>query len=210
MPLYGVFCGMKMSLIAEDWWQLCSVCDSSQWYVGTEHHHPAEYLKTLDWPTTNSLNADITQPHVHNKHNTNLLFFFLDEEHHTDCSTGTKEFRFSLPGTKQQIDRMTHRWCLSSSMFWIISPFSLGSMLENNLQLVTEILEVGSSSFDGSLAGNRLQWLWCDAVTAAARPWVGQPGRSSLGWGTQSDLRGELRKMFFREIHRHWNNWPIQ
>lgn len=29
----GVICGIKMSLIAEDWWQLCSVCDSSQRYV---------------------------------------------------------------------------------------------------------------------------------------------------------------------------------
>lgn len=29
----GVICGMKMSLIAEDWRQLCFVCDSSQRYV---------------------------------------------------------------------------------------------------------------------------------------------------------------------------------
>lgn len=31
-------------------------------------------------------------------------------------------------------------------------PFSLGSMLGKNLQLVTEILEVRFSPFDGSLA----------------------------------------------------------
>lgn len=29
----GVICAIKMSLIVEDWWQLCLVCDSSQWYV---------------------------------------------------------------------------------------------------------------------------------------------------------------------------------
>lgn len=28
-----VICDTKMSLIAGDWWQLCLVCDSSQWYV---------------------------------------------------------------------------------------------------------------------------------------------------------------------------------
>lgn len=45
--------------------------------VGTEHHHPAEHLKTFDWSITNSPNADITKPHVHDEHNNNLLFTFV-------------------------------------------------------------------------------------------------------------------------------------
>lgn len=75
-------------------WFFTAVCP----HVGTEHHHTAKSLKI----TTNSLNADITQPHVHDKYNTNLLFSLLDKEHHADCSTGTKEFRFSLPGTNSK------------------------------------------------------------------------------------------------------------
>lgn len=68
---------------------------------------------------------------------------------------------------------------------WSCPPFSLGSMLETNLQLVTEILEVAFSCSDGSVAAVETGCGGCDACTAAARLWVRDPGRSAPGWVTQ-------------------------
>lgn len=90
-------CRRLMAIMLRVWF-FTAVCP----HVGTEHHHTAKSLKIFDRLTTNSLNVDITQPHVHDKYNTNLLFSLLDKEHHADCSTGTKEFRFSLPGTNSK------------------------------------------------------------------------------------------------------------
>lgn len=95
-------------------------------------------------------------------------------------------------------------------MFWIISLCSLGSGLEKNLHLVTEILEVRFSPFDGSLAAveTGCSELWCDAVAAAAaRPWVRDPGRSGPDWVAQPDWSVELSEIFSWEIHTRWNSW---
>lgn len=103
---------------------------------------------------------------------------------------------------KQQIDRMTHP-AMMFVLQYVLDHLSFLSGVHVGKQPAAGYGDTGSGVLFlwwlSCCCGNRLWWLWCDAVTAAARLWVRDPGRSSLGWVTQSDLRGELRMMILRD-----------